>query len=127
MNRTLIASAVALAHTLAEENDALRRLDIACAVALLPRKQAETRHFVAAQPELHVLDPGECALAHEIAARLTAAADENRRLLERAIAVQRQVIATVLRAVPAAQPALRYGATGARRDNTAPISLSSRA
>ena len=105
MNRNLIASAVALAHTLAEENEALRRLDIARAVALLARKQAETQCFVAAQPDLHALTPDQRSLARQVAARLAEAADENKRLLERAIAVQGQVIAMLLRAVPASQPA----------------------
>ncbi len=126
MNRTLITAAVALARTLTEENDALRRLDIARAVALFARKEAETRRFVAAQPELHALPPDQLSLARQIAARLADAGDENKRLLERAIAVQGQVIATLLRALPQSHLAPRYGVAGTPLSCVRPISLSSR-
>ncbi len=126
MNQPLIAAAVALAHTLAEENQALRALDVARATALLARKRAESEAFSAAQASLRALSPEQLVLARQVAARLAEAASENKRLLERAIAVQGQVIATLLRAVPASLPASRYGATGARVGRAPPISLSSR-
>ena len=126
MNTRMIAAAVALAHTLTEENEALRALDVTRAVGLLARKRADTEAFASAQAEMRAMTGEHRALAMQVAARLSDAAAENKRLLERAIAVQGQVIATLLRAIPAALPTARYGARGARIDRAAPISLSSR-
>ncbi len=126
MTHAMIAAAVALAHTLTEENAALRAHDIARAMSLLARKRAEMQSLSNLQRSSGALSPEQWALAQQVAARLADAAAENRRLLERAIAVQGEVIATLLRAVPAALPAARYGAGGARVGQPPPISLSSR-
>lgn len=126
MNPELITAVVALARTLTEENEALRALDVARATALLGRKRTEAHAFAIAQAGLPALSAEHLALARRVAARLAEAAAENKRLLERAIAVQGAVIATLVRAVPASLAVPRYGATGTRVGRPPPISLSSR-
>jgi hypothetical protein len=128
----LITSAIALAQTLAEENEALRQLDVSRALALLDRKRLETDAFNQAQSATEVaatdtpFTPDQLALAQSVAARLEGAAAENKRLLERAIAVQGQVVGVLLRAVPAAQPPARYSAVGGRVDRPQSFALYSR-
>ena len=105
----LIDAATGLTDVLEAENEALLRLDVAEAVALLPAKTDAVATF-AMVAERTAPDASE--ETHAAALRLSDAVAENRRLLERAIIVQRHVIATVL-SVGAADPtASRYGASG---------------
>ena len=123
----LMQAAIALADVLDAENAALRTLDIRRAVGLLERKQAAMRDVEAAQREAAALAMHLGEPARRLAERLQAAAAENKRLLERAITVQRQVIGKLAHAVPAASPVQRYGASGARTGKVAPIALRARA
>lgn len=112
MTAGLIAAAVRLADIIAQENQALRAMDLARAGMLLAAKQDATERFVAAQQAgLVEADSGEM---RALAARLQAVAAENRLLLERAIAVQGRVIGIVARAgrMALARAAPRYGAKG---------------
>ena len=125
MTSDLIEAAVGLADLLARENLALRSLDLAGAAAMFDGKKRALDAFVAAQ------EPGAARRpagpAREVAERLAALADENRALLERAIAVQGRVLGTLARA---AKPAVsRYGARGgpAFDDRRTAIALSARA
>jgi flagellar biosynthesis/type III secretory pathway chaperone len=132
-----IAAGRALATLLERENAALAAMDLAGAAALYPAKDAAAAALAAAQREAGeamrpALDAEQHRLAHELAERLRVLAEENRRLLERAIQVQGQVLGTIARAVamsaPRAQPP-RYGATGAfsHARRQAPVVLSARA
>jgi len=123
----VMQAATALAEVLDAENAALRALDIRRAVGLLDRKQAAMRDVEAAQREAVAFATRLGEPARLLAERLQAAAAENKRLLERAITVQRQVIGKLARAVPAASPVQRYGASGARTGKVAPIALRARA
>ncbi len=95
-----------LAEVLARENAALAELDLRRAAGMLAEKQQAAAAFVAAQP-------GGGAPPAELALRLRDLTQENRLKLEHAVAVQRRIIAIIARAVHAAAPAPRYGATGA--------------
>lgn len=89
-------------------------------------KQRALNVFVAAQATPGT-SPRPSGPGREVAERLGALADENRALLERAIAVQGRVLGTLARA---AQPvASRYGARGgpAYDDRRTAIALSARA
>ena len=107
MQETMLATA-RLAEVLQAENAALRAMDLARAAALLVQKQAALAAFNATQtggqagPDLR-----------QAAAQLRAAADENRRLLERAISVQTRVLGIIAQAARAANPAPNYGRSGA--------------
>lgn len=114
MSPELIAAAVRLADVLRAENDALARLDLPAAAALLDGKQEAAAAFArlaaAAAPGRPA--PGE---AREVAAGLRELAQDNQRLLERAMLVQNRVIGTITRAAAAsvARAAPRYGRGGA--------------
>ncbi len=126
MTADLIEAAVGLADLLARENLALRGLDLPGAAAMFEAKQRALNVFVAAQGALGAV-PRPTGPAREVAERLGALADENRALLERAIAVQGRVLGTLARA---AQPvASRYGARGgpAYDDRRTAIALSAKA
>jgi len=138
MTRTMLDAAKALAVTLAEENTALAVLDLKGAAALYPRKQADTAALVAAAEQTplgermtEAFEAEQRRLARELAQRLRDLAEENRRLLERALQVQGQVLGTVARAVAQATPRAqrRYGAGGslAAPRRQPPVLLSSRA
>jgi hypothetical protein len=121
MTHDLNAAAQRLAAVLARENAALAELDLRCAAGMLAEKRQAAAAFAAAQAATGV--PPSLALARS----LGDLAQENRRRLERAIAVQRRIIGIVARAAHSASPAPRYGATGAMaagRPN--PITLSAR-
>ena len=136
MTPELIAAAERLADALAGENRALAALDFTRAAAMLEDKTRALEALTAAQAPL---EGGETASGQAsprtetepLAARLRHLAEENRRLLEHAIAVQGRVIALVARALPgkvAEQGGLLYGADGGRAE-TRPrsIALSARA
>lgn len=107
-----LAAAGRLADVLAAENAALSALDLPGATALLPAKEqaaAELMRVLAGSPPHPEDGP-----ARDAAARLDALARENRRLLERALQVQEQVIAALARAArqAGAREAPRYGRQG---------------
>lgn len=109
MSQTLLSATVRLAGTLEAENVALRALDLPKAAALLTEKQAATVAFNTARAAL----PGRPAPALlEAAAHLAGQAEENRRLLERAISVQSRVLGVIARAAGSANPTPRYGRSG---------------
>ena len=114
----------ALSVVLAQENAALSALDLGRAGRFLAAKRAATDSLAAAG-DLHPTARPTLAAAQ----RLRDLAAENRRLLERAIAVQGRVIAVVARATPRPVVMPRYGATGAlaRTGRPPPMALSSRA
>ncbi|HST75300.1 MAG TPA: hypothetical protein VLJ20_08010 [Acetobacteraceae bacterium] len=129
MSPALIDAAIRLADALARENQALAALDLPRAAGMLADKQRAADAFLAAQALLQNGAPAAepNAAAKDVAARLGTLAEENRRLLERAIAVQGRVIGTLARAVRPA--ALGYGAHGGRTVASRPgaIALSARA
>ena len=136
MTPDLIAAAVALADTLTQENRALAALDLPRAVTLLEKKRLATAAFIAAQARAasaaHLPPPPamRARVAEQVAAQLRDLADENKRLLERAITVQGRVIGTLARVVPRALArAPRYNAGGAIAcgPRPPPVALSARA
>jgi hypothetical protein len=125
MSPALIDAAIQLADALARENEALAALDLPRAAGMLAEKQRAADVFFAAQTLLPDGTPDPAV--RDVAARLGTLAEENRRLLERAIAVQGRVIGTLARAVRP-EP-LGYGARGGRTVTSRPgaIALSARA
>jgi hypothetical protein len=128
----LIQAAADLAATLEQENRMLAALDLAGAASLLPEKRRAAGAFAAARAQAGA-EPGPRQAAGRdatgLADRLRDLVTENRRLLERGIAAQGQVIAVIARAArtqPAAAP--RYGATGtaAAPRTPAPLAISAR-
>jgi flagellar biosynthesis/type III secretory pathway chaperone len=137
MKPGIVEAGRALAAALERENAALTAMDLPGAAALYPAKDAAATALKAAQLELDeglaaALDAQQRRLARELAERLRELIEKNRRLLERAIHVQGQVLGTIARAVamstPRAQPP-RYGASGAlaQMRRPAPVVLSARA
>lgn len=114
MSPEMIAAAVRLADVLRAENDALARLDLTAASVLLDEKQEAAAAFARLAGAAAPSRPGSQE-AREVAARLRALAQDNQRLLERAMLVQNRVIDTVTRAaaVSVARAAPRYGRGGA--------------
>lgn len=109
MSQTLLTATVRLAGALAAENAALRAMDLPAAAALLAEKQAATASFDAAR---RAMAPGQPGALREAAAHLVGQAEENRRLLERAIAVQTRVLGVLASAARTVNPAPRYGRSG---------------
>lgn len=125
-----IAAAGHLADMLDAENAALLALDVPGATALLPAKERAAAALAHALAHAHTRPlPDDDGPARDAAARLDAAARENRRLLERAMRVQGQVIGALVRAVQqaGAQEAPRYGRRGSLASAGAGRALSSRA
>ena len=110
-----IEAAARLASVLEAENAALERHDPAAAVALLDEKLAAAQALSAA------------GLPLETGERLRALADENRRLLERAIKVQERIVTMVARAARQAPAAARYGAKGRPVADTGALALTRQA
>ncbi len=105
----LLAAMLRLAEALATENAALQAMNLPRAAALLAEKEAALAAFNAASRS----GPATPAL-RQAATQLKAAADENRRLLERAMTVQTRVLTIVAQAARSSKPApSRYGRTGA--------------
>ena len=117
MNPELIEAAAALAQVLTLENEALSALDLPRAASLLPEKTSALQAITDAEKAASssILTPEQRARGRAIASQLRTSAEQNRRLLERALLVQRRVIGTIARAVPraAAERTPRYGANGA--------------
>lgn len=125
MTPALIDAAVALADTLAAENAALGGLDLARAASLLAAKERATEAFLAAQAAAGLAAPPSAAAAAasgDLGRRLGALAEENRRLLERALAVQGRVVATVARALPRGGDGF-YRANGGLADPGRPVAI----
>jgi hypothetical protein len=124
MKIALQAAVETLSAVLAQENAALVALDFVRATGFLVAKRAATDSLALAGEQ----NPGGKP-TREAAVRLRDLAAENRRLLERAIAVQGRVIAVVARAEPRPTVMPRYGATGilARSARPAAMALSARA
>ena len=95
-------SAAHLADVLSQENEALARIDYAAAVALVPAKEAALMALVQGPP------PPLGQLR-----RLTELATVNQCLLERAIAVQTDVVRMVAKACAASRATPHYNRTGA--------------
>ena len=115
MTQSLIGVAEVLASVLQEENAALLALDLPRAVALLARKHAAADALAAARvpAAAGTLAAAELGVLERMASRLDGLAAENRRLLERAIEVQREVMILLARAAPRRAAAPRYTAAGA--------------
>jgi hypothetical protein len=127
MTPDLIAAAVALADTLAQENKALAALDLPRAAGLLAEKTRAADAFAAAWSGAA---GGGQHITTQLAGQLRDLASENKRLLERALTVQGRVIEVVVSAIPrAVQGPPRYNAGGAVAGprQMPPVSLSARA
>ena len=113
MAATLVAAASRLRDVLSAENAALLALDVPGAASLLDEKLAAARGLA----EVSALRPAarQTAETAGLALQLRDLAQENRRLLERAILVQGRVLDMVARAArqDVAQSSGRYGAGGA--------------
>ena len=105
----LLAATVRLAATLHAENAALQAMNLTAAASLLPEKQRASTAFETARA---ATPPAQSAALRDAVAKLMDQAAENRRLLERAIAVQTRVIGIVVGAVRPPHPASRYGRSG---------------
>ena len=108
--KNLIAATVRLASTLEAENAALRALNLPAAAALLAEKQAATDAFNAVRIGT---PPVRSEALRDAAHWLTSLAEENRRLLERAIYVQTRVLGVIANAARPRNQAPRYGRSGA--------------
>jgi hypothetical protein len=124
MNDDLVETVQHLANLLAQENDALKRLDFAAAVALAPAKEAALAELTK-QPPIAAPPPPLIALGK----RLGSLAAENQELLERAIAVQTSIVRIVARAGAPPPAVTRYGGQGRRPPShrTGAMALSTRA
>ncbi|MBP0445993.1 hypothetical protein J8J14_14545 [Roseomonas sp. SSH11] len=118
MIQALLHAGQRLAEALREENEALARLDLSRAAGLAGAKLQASDAFAAAYgaaTRTESTAQGELrAAAEQLATRLRDLTDENRRLLEHAIALQSRVIETIAgAALPASRPAT-YAAMGQR-------------
>lgn len=118
MIQALLNAGQSLAEALREENEALAKLDLSRAATLATAKLQASDAFAAAYGA--ATRTGSTAqgnlrqAAETLALRLRNLTDENRRLLERAIALQSRVIETIAgAALPASRPAT-YGGMGYR-------------
>jgi hypothetical protein len=124
MSKDLVEAAQHLADLLTRENDALKRLDFASAVALVPAKEAALADLTK-QPKVPALPPPLIALG-TLLGRL---ATENQTLLERAVAVQTRIVRIVARACTPPPATTRYGGRSGRTPprQTAALALFTRA
>jgi flagellar biosynthesis/type III secretory pathway chaperone len=111
MTKEMIAAASVLADALAEENAALAALDLPRAASMLADKQRAVAAFLATR------DAQGGAMQHSVieplVRRLQSLSQDNRTLLERAIAVQGRVIGVIARAAAPAVASAGYAARGA--------------
>ena len=123
-SKTLMVAAHCLADVLTQENDALKRLDFAAAVALAPAKEAALTALTKQPP---IADPPPPLIA--LGQLLGGLAAENVVLLERAVAVQTRIVRIVARAGAPPPCAKRYGGEGRRPPSgrTGAMALSTRA
>jgi hypothetical protein len=110
-----------LVEVLAQENEALKRLDFAAAIALVPAKEA-------ALAELASL-PASPSPQLALADRLAGLAAENQILLERAISVQTRIVRIIARAAGPPPATTRYNGHGGRppSNHAGALALSTRA
>lgn len=129
MTQDLIDAAVELADTLARENEALARMDLARAASLLSAKRRAAEAFEQACSGTDGSSaPTKRHLAKTVEQQLAVLADENRRLLERAIRAQGRVIGTIAAALARSNEESGYRADGAIAQRCAPaLALSARA
>jgi len=133
MMDTLILAGQRLAEALRAENEALAALDLSRAASLANGKIAASDAFAAAyaaQAKHGTAPAGPVREAAAILARrLDELGQENRRLLERAVALQSRVIETIAgAALPRAAAAPGYAPAGRAPAPRAPaIALSARA
>lgn len=120
MSDDLMTAGNMLADALTVENAALASLDLPRAGAMLARKQRAFADLAAVQVTLASHDAAE-----RMARRLRALAVENKRLLERAIAVQGRVIGVIARATTTTAARTGYGAV--RTQRPPPFALSAKA
>ena len=113
-----------LAEVLAAENEALAAVDLPRAAAILPQKQWAITEFAAHPAALAQADHAAAAALLE---RLAALAGENRRLLDRGIKAQGELIGMLAKLVRQSPHAPRYGARGALRGQDGPLSMTLRA
>jgi hypothetical protein len=118
MLEAVLAAGQRLAEALRAENEALAALDMPRAAGLADTKIKATdafaaAHAAAARTGARAEGPTRQAVA-ELAERLQALGAENRRLLERAIAVQSRVIETIAGAAMPRPGGAGYGASGRR-------------
>ena len=116
MMQSLINAGLRLADALDAENEALSRFDMVSAAKLAEAKIRASEAFAAAHGAVNRTaskpDTTERVAAEALSTRLKALSDENRRLLERAIALQARVIETIATAaIPHSRPAT-YGRGG---------------
>ncbi len=107
MSEALDCAVRRLARVLEAENTALTAMDFAGAGALLAPKHAAADALAAA---MRAASSGEAT--PQSLQELGILADENRRLLNRAMRVQKRVLDLVARAARTSQPVSRYGAGG---------------
>lgn len=116
MMDAVIAAGERLAEALHAENEALSALDLTRAAALATRKIQATDAFAAATAAARRTDAraeGPARLAAEaLAVSLADLGQQNRRLLEGAIALQSRVIETIAGAVRPLSAAPGYGRAG---------------
>jgi len=122
MTATMQASVQIMSRLLADENQALMNMDFARAGALLAPKHAAADALAAAWRAAAPTDVPAADLL-----KLGELAEENRRLLNRAMRVQRRVLDLVAKAARSAHPPARYGGGGrAAGHTTSPRSLLTR-
>jgi hypothetical protein len=109
-----------LVDVLGQENEALKRLDFAAAVALVPAKEAALADLAGLPQPMAASALGQ--LLSELAA-------ENQILLERAIAVQTRIVRIIARACAPSPAMTRYNGYGGRTRpaRAAALALSTRA
>jgi hypothetical protein len=120
MSNDLITAGALLSDALEAENAALTALDLPRAAGMLADKQRAVAGLAAVQTA-----PAPHQAADRMARRLRALAVENKRLLERAIAVQGRVIGVIARDSAATAAPTGYGAARTRRPP--PFALSAKA
>ena len=130
MTQELIDAAVDLVGLLARENEALGRMDLARAAAMVGAKRRAAEAFAAASGGEAKGPETIARLAPPLQRQLAQLAEENHRLLERAIRIQGRVIGTIAGALArSAKQQGGYGADGARapRAQTPALTFSARA
>lgn len=130
MIEAVMHAAQRLVEALRAENEALARLDLAAAADLARGKRQAADAFEAAYAAANRTDTRavgpERTRAEAIALSLRDLTAENRRLLERAIALQARVIEAIAGAARPAAPGT-YGARGRSREGRGgPLSVLSR-
>jgi hypothetical protein len=115
----LLAAGLRLAEALGAENEALAAMDLERAAGLAKGKVQASDAFAAAyaaaaKTGARATDGPTRQMAQDLTRRLESLGSENRRLLQRAIAVQSQVIETIASAARAGSGGAGYAASGRR-------------